>query len=60
MSTIAGIKIPDSTMARDLTELIRDTESDRARSARLRSSPRTVCASPRRSPRLLGERAFAQ
>ena len=28
MSTIAGIKIPDSTMARDLTELIRDTESD--------------------------------
>jgi hypothetical protein len=28
MSTIAGIKIPDSKMARDLTELIRDTESD--------------------------------
>jgi hypothetical protein len=28
MSTITGIKIPDTTMARDLTELIRDTESD--------------------------------
>jgi HD domain len=28
MSTIAGIKIPDSKMARELTELIRDTESD--------------------------------
>ena len=29
MSTaIAGIKIPDSKMARDLTQLIRDTESD--------------------------------
>ncbi len=28
MSTIAGIKIPDSKMARDLTELIRDTEPD--------------------------------
>jgi hypothetical protein len=28
MSTIAGIKIPDTTMARDLTELIRDTEPD--------------------------------
>jgi len=27
-STIAGIKIPDSKMARDLTQLIRDTESD--------------------------------
>jgi len=26
--TIAGIKIPDSKMARDLTQLIRDTESD--------------------------------
>ena len=28
MSTIAGVKIPDTTMARDLTELIRDTEPD--------------------------------
>ncbi len=28
MNDIAGIKIPDSKMARDLTELIRDTESD--------------------------------
>jgi len=28
MSTIAGIKIPDTTMARDLTALIRDTEPD--------------------------------
>jgi HD domain len=27
-STIAGIKIPDSKMARDLTQLIRDTESE--------------------------------
>jgi len=27
-STIAGVKIPDSKMARDLTQLIRDTESD--------------------------------
>ena len=27
-STITGITIPDSTMARDLTQLIRDTESD--------------------------------
>jgi hypothetical protein len=27
-SDIAGIKIPDSKMARDLTQLIRDTESD--------------------------------
>lgn len=27
-SAIAGIKIPDSKMARDLTQLIRDTESD--------------------------------
>ena len=27
-STIAGITMPDSTMARDLTQLIRDTESD--------------------------------
>jgi hypothetical protein len=27
-TTIAGIKIPDSTMARDLIQLIRDTESD--------------------------------
>jgi HD domain len=27
-STIAGIKIPDSKMVRDLTQLIRDTESD--------------------------------
>jgi HD superfamily phosphodiesterase len=27
-STIAGITIPDSKMARDLTQLIRDTESD--------------------------------
>jgi hypothetical protein len=27
-TTIAGIKIPDSKMARDLTQLIRDTESD--------------------------------
>jgi hypothetical protein len=27
-NTIAGIKIPDSKMARDLTQLIRDTESD--------------------------------
>ncbi len=27
-SAIAGIKIPDSKMARDLTRLIRDTESD--------------------------------
>jgi hypothetical protein len=26
--TIAGVKIPDSKMARDLTQLIRDTESD--------------------------------
>jgi hypothetical protein len=26
--TIAGITIPDSKMARDLTQLIRDTESD--------------------------------
>jgi hypothetical protein len=26
--TIAGIKIPDSTMAKDLTELIRDKEPD--------------------------------
>jgi hypothetical protein len=25
---IAGIKIPDSKMARDLTQLIRDTEPD--------------------------------
>ncbi|KVV51490.1 phosphohydrolase [Burkholderia territorii] len=28
MTTIAGIRIPDSTMARAATELIRDTESD--------------------------------
>jgi hypothetical protein len=28
MSDIAGIKIPDSKMARDLTQLIRDTEPD--------------------------------
>src|SRR3954449_6173359 len=28
MHGIAGIKIPDSKMARDLTQLIRDTESD--------------------------------
>jgi HD domain len=27
-NTIAGVKIPDSKMARDLTQLIRDTESD--------------------------------
>jgi HD domain len=27
-NTIAGVKIPDSKMARDLTRLIRDTESD--------------------------------
>jgi hypothetical protein len=27
-SDIAGVKIPDSKMARDLTQLIRDTESD--------------------------------
>jgi hypothetical protein len=27
-SAIAGVKIPDSKMARDLTQLIRDTESD--------------------------------
>jgi hypothetical protein len=27
-NTIAGIKVPDSSMARDLTQLIRDTESD--------------------------------
>src|SRR3979411_3388022 len=27
-SDVAGIKIPDSKMARDLTQLIRDTESD--------------------------------
>ena len=27
-SDIAGIKIPDSKMARDLTQLIRDTEPD--------------------------------
>src|ERR1700751_1764745 len=27
-SAIAGIKIPDSKMARDLTQLIRDTEPD--------------------------------
>jgi hypothetical protein len=27
-STIAGITMPDSQMARDLTQLIRDTESD--------------------------------
>ena len=27
-NTIAGITIPDSQMARDLTQLIRDTESD--------------------------------
>jgi len=27
-SIIAGVKIPDSKMARDLTQLIRDTESD--------------------------------
>jgi hypothetical protein len=27
-TSIAGIKIPDSKMARDLTQLIRDTESD--------------------------------
>lgn len=27
-SSIAGIKIPDSKMARDLTQLIRDTEPD--------------------------------
>jgi HD superfamily phosphodiesterase len=27
-STIAGVKIPDSKMARELTQLIRDTESD--------------------------------
>jgi hypothetical protein len=26
--TIAGIAMPDSQMARDLTQLIRDTESD--------------------------------
>jgi hypothetical protein len=26
VSAIAGIKIPDSKMARDLTQLIRDTE----------------------------------
>ena len=26
--TIAGVKIPDSKMTRDLTQLIRDTESD--------------------------------
>ena len=28
MTTIAGIRIPDSTMARAATELVRDTESD--------------------------------
>src|ERR1700682_1211902 len=28
MNDIAGIRIPDSKMARDLTQLIRDTESD--------------------------------
>jgi len=28
MTTIAGIKIPDSAMARAATELVRDTESD--------------------------------
>src|SRR3979490_1864764 len=28
MDDIAGIKIPDSKMARDLTQFIRDTESD--------------------------------
>ena len=27
-NTVAGIRIPDSKMARDLTQLIRDTESD--------------------------------
>lgn len=27
-TSIAGIRIPDSTLARDITELIRDTESD--------------------------------
>lgn len=27
-NTIAGVKIPDSKMARDLTQLIRDTELD--------------------------------
>lgn len=27
-NTIAGIKIPDSKMVRDLTQLIRDKESD--------------------------------
>ncbi len=27
-NTIAGITIPDSKMARDLTQMIRDTESD--------------------------------
>jgi hypothetical protein len=27
-STIAGITMPDSQMARDLTQLIRDTEAD--------------------------------
>jgi hypothetical protein len=27
-NNIAGVKIPDSKMARDLTQLIRDTESD--------------------------------
>jgi hypothetical protein len=27
-NTIAGVKIPDGRMARDLTRLIRDTESD--------------------------------
>src|ERR1700757_316116 len=27
-TTIAGIRIPDSTMARAATELVRDTESD--------------------------------
>jgi hypothetical protein len=28
MTTIAGIKIPDSTMVRAATEVVRDTESD--------------------------------
>src|SRR5271167_1948389 len=27
-NSIAGVKIPDSKMARDLTQMIRDTESD--------------------------------
>jgi hypothetical protein len=27
-TTIAGITMPDSTIARDLTQLLRDTESD--------------------------------